>query len=112
VMEDLTLTPQEKADLMPPKGISAAGFYCEQCEKCLGQCPAHLAIPTLMRSYMYAYAYRNLHHARATLNLAELPVLPCKDCDSCKVKCTRDFDIKNRILDIARLRAVPEDFLV
>ena len=112
VMEDLTLTPQEKADLVPPKGISSAGFYCEQCETCLGQCPAHLAIPTLMRSYMYAYAYRNLHHARATLNTAELPVLPCRDCDACKVRCKKGFDIKDRVLDIARLRAVPEDFLV
>jgi uncharacterized protein len=111
VMEDLTLTPQEKADLIPPKAISSAGFYCGQCGKCLDQCPAHLAIPTLMRSYMYAYAYRNLHHARATLELAELSTPPCQDCTVCRVKCSRGFDIKSRTLDIARLRDVPEDFL-
>ena len=112
VMEDLTLTPQEKADLEPPKDLVQAGFYCQQCGKCRGQCPTHLDIPTLMRSYMYAYAYRNLQHARETLKSMDFSTLPCGDCHACKVKCIQGFDIKTRAADIARLNDVPEDFLV
>jgi predicted aldo/keto reductase-like oxidoreductase len=111
VMKDITLTPQEKADLVPPNGISRAGFYCDQCGKCLEQCPAGLAIPTIMRSYMYTYAYRNLGHARATLDLAPMAALPCQDCSVCRVNCTRGFNIKERTLDVARLRDVPADLL-
>ncbi len=112
VMEDLTLTPREKADLEPPKDLVQAGFYCRQCGKCRSQCPAHLDIPTLMRSYMYAYAYRNLQHARETLKSMDYSVLPCGNCQTCKVKCIQGFDIKTRVTDIARLNEVPEDFLV
>jgi len=112
VMEDLNLSPQEKNDLKPPVKVSKAGFYCEQCNRCVAQCPAGIDIPTLMRSYMYAYSYRNLIHARETLNQANLSSLPCGDCHTCKVTCTAGFPIKDRVLDIARLKDVPEDLLV
>jgi predicted aldo/keto reductase-like oxidoreductase len=113
VMEDLTLTPREKKDLVPPKELGAnAGFYCQQCEACLPQCPAKLDIPTLMRSYMYAYAYKNLECAKSTLELTNISPNPCRDCSHCRVKCTMGFDIKNRVTDIARLKEVPADFLV
>jgi predicted aldo/keto reductase-like oxidoreductase len=112
VMEDLTLTPQEKKDLEPPKDVlSKAGFYCQQCEKCLPQCPANLDIPALMRSYMYAYGYRNLACARETLELIDLSSPACSRCSTCSVKCTMGFDIKDRITDIVRLKDVPMEFL-
>jgi ferredoxin len=111
VMEDLTLTPQEKADLQPPKGLSMAGFYCQQCEQCLPQCPATFDIPTLMRSYMYAYGYRNLEQARQTLDQVDVSEVACNNCHTCRVTCAMGFDIKDRVLDIARLKDVPEDFL-
>lgn len=112
VMENLTLTPQEKADLKLNQGDSSMGLFCSQCEKCLPQCPASLDIPTLMRSYMYAYGYGNPAKARKTLDYAGLSKLSCTDCDSCKVVCASGFDIKRKVTDIARLKDVPEEFLV
>ncbi|MGE5342581.1 MAG: aldo/keto reductase [Candidatus Omnitrophota bacterium] len=112
VMEDLTLTPQEKADLNPPKmGEPVAGLYCQQCEKCIPQCPKRLNIPTLMRSYMYAYGYKNPGLAKETLETITIPSAVCTRCPVCSVSCTMGFDIKNRVQDIARLSDVPADFL-
>ncbi|MCU0474082.1 MAG: 4Fe-4S dicluster domain-containing protein [Bacteroidales bacterium] len=87
------------------------GLYCHQCNKCLSQCPYNLEIPTAMRSYMYAYGYRNFEHAQHTLREASLPANACKDCISCTVKCTAGFKIKERMEDIARLIDVPREFL-
>lgn len=52
VMEDLTLTAQEKSDLKLDKGLqqSATGLFCSECSECLTQCPHDLDIPTAMRS--------------------------------------------------------------
>jgi len=65
-----------------------------------------------MRSYMYAYAYHNLAHARQTLFHAGDGRLPCLECKTCKVKCAAGLDIRDRLLDIRRLKDIPEDFLV
>jgi len=112
VMNDLTLTPKEKADLQPPKDPAMAGLYCQQCEQCVPQCPAKLEIPTLMRSYMYAYGYKNLEKARQTVELTDLTRLACNTCTTCNVKCAVGFDVKGRVLDITRIKDVPQDFLV
>jgi predicted aldo/keto reductase-like oxidoreductase len=112
VMEDLTLTPEEKADLKPPKDYTAmAGLYCQQCNACVPQCPANLDIPALMRGYMYAYGYRNLELAKQTLESAEIPTGACKGCATCAVKCASGFNIRERVTDIARLNGVPADLL-
>jgi predicted aldo/keto reductase-like oxidoreductase len=55
VMEDLTLTEQEYADLRLDE--KTGGLYCQACGQCLPQCPRQLPIPDVMRSYMYAYGY-------------------------------------------------------
>lgn len=111
VMNDLNLTPKEKADLQPPKDLTLAGLYCQQCEQCVPQCPAKLEIPTLMRSYMYAYGYKNLEKARQTVELTDLSRMACNTCTTCNVKCARGFDVKNRVLDITRIKDIPRDFL-
>jgi hypothetical protein len=36
---------------------------------------------------------------------------PCGKCDVCSVACASGFDVKDRIRDIARLKAVPAVFL-
>jgi succinate dehydrogenase/fumarate reductase-like Fe-S protein len=64
-----------------------------------------------MRSYMYAYGYRNLDHAQQTLNLVQLSDKPCNQCEVCRVNCPTGFNVKNKIQDIARLKAVPQEFL-
>ncbi|MCP5103538.1 MAG: twin-arginine translocation signal domain-containing protein, partial [bacterium] len=87
-MEDLTLTPEEKAGLKEPVTLAAAGgLYCQQCEQCLPQCRGNLEIPTLMRSYMYAYGYKNFEHAKQTLEQVDLSNLVCDNCGTCNVKC-------------------------
>ena len=111
VMEDLTLTPEEKADLKLGKKLSMAGSYCQQCDTCISQCPKKVEIPTLMRSYMYVYGHKNPIKAKEVLNYAGFSKVACVDCNDCKVKCTMGFDIKNRVLDIARIKDVPDDFL-
>jgi L-lactate utilization protein LutB len=111
VMADTTLTPQEKSDLKLTESNTIAGLYCAQCGRCREQCVAHLEIPTHMRSYMYAYGYHDLARAKGALDQVEMASLPCSDCGSCRVRCTMGFHVKERAMDIARLRTVPEDFL-
>jgi predicted aldo/keto reductase-like oxidoreductase len=99
-MKDLNLTSLEP------------GLYCRQCKKCIPQCPHNLDIPTIMRSYMYAYGYMNTAQAWHTLADVDLSGKPCETCQTCNVKCTARFDVKNKILDISRLKEVPKDFIV
>ena len=111
VMSDLKLTDDEKADLKLALRNTENGIYCQQCGECVEQCPELLDIPTIMRSYMYAYGYRNISNARVTLSDARVSSKPCTDCDSCQIKCPMGFDIKQKILDIIRLKDIPDDFL-
>jgi predicted aldo/keto reductase-like oxidoreductase len=111
VMEDLTLTSGEKEDLQLGMKTGMQGLYCEQCGSCIAQCPQHLNIPTVMRSYMYAYGYRNLAAAKETFQSAGVAESACARCDTCAVDCTMGFDIKNKVEDIARIQNVPDDFL-
>ena len=108
---NLKMTEQELKDLNLAGLSSEPSLYCHQCKKCIPQCRHNLDIPALMRSYMYAYGYRDLEHAQHTLFESGLDGKPCDICDVCKVKCTAGFDIKDRVQDIARLREVPGDFL-
>ncbi len=111
IMDDPALTEEEEKSLVPPEESPVSQLYCRQCRACSGQCPESVDIPTLMRSYMYAYGYRNLAHARQTLLYAGDGILPCLDCETCRVKCAGGLDIRERLLDIRRLGDVPEDFL-
>ncbi|MCP4221416.1 MAG: hypothetical protein GY765_42715 [bacterium] len=112
IMKNLPLTAKEKADLKLGDKTSMTGLYCSQCEKCLAQCRHDFHIPTVMRSYMYAYGYRKTALAGETLDSLKLKRIPCKDCAGCKVSCTMGFDVREKILDISRLQDVPGEFLV
>ncbi len=109
VMNDLKLTPGEEADLA--SAHSQEGLYCQQCGSCVEQCRYDVEIPSYMRAYMYAYGYRNPGQARETIDDLSPAVLPCNRCEKCTVSCTMGFDVRDRVLDIARVRDVPEDFL-
>lgn len=109
VMENLALTPEEKHEL--EQNPTVAGLFCQQCEKCIPQCPYNLDIPNLMRSYLYAVGYKKPGLAKDTLESINLSSLPCTQCGSCRVNCSFGFDIKKRILYISRLKDVPKDFL-
>ncbi len=109
VMEDLTLTPEEEADLAAAR--LQAGLYCQQCGHCVPQCPHGIHVPSYMRAYMYAYGYRDPAKAKGTIDEVELKDPPCGDCANCRVSCIMGFDVKDRILDVARVRSIPDDFL-
>ncbi len=112
VMRDPELSTKEKEELKLGLNHHSPGLYCQQCGDCEPQCKQGLDIPRLMRSYMYAHGYRNLELAKDTVLLANLPESPCGECDVCMIECAMGFDIKDRIEDIARIREVPDDFLI
>jgi len=111
IMEDLALTKEEKQDLVLGEKMGFSGCYCQQCGHCLAQCPAGMDIPTLMRSYMYAFGHRQPKKARDTLRSWTSTELACKNCDKCAVECSLGFDVKRRALDITRILKIPEEFL-
>ncbi len=112
IMENLALTPEEINDLQKGQELGMTGLFCPQCRKCIEQCRKGLDIPTLMRSYMYAYGYKNPALARNTMQPLGIKDSPCSGCNTCTVECSMGFDVKDRITDIARLNNVPKDFLV
>ncbi len=115
VMEDLELTAQEKTDLKLDQGDEddrTTALFCSQCQECIPQCPSNLDIPTLMRSYMYAYGYEQPAKARETLDYVNFANYKCNDCDTCRVTCSTGFDVKRKLTDIARLKDVPREFLI
>ena len=109
LLTDISITDQEKKDLLIA-GVEK-GLYCTGCTKCLNACSKQLPVPDLMRAYMYAYGYSNLAMAHNLLHELGTDANPCKDCDTCKVECTKRFDIREKIADISRLVNVPADFL-
>ncbi len=110
VMEDLTFTEEEYADLRLDE--KTGGLYCQACDLCRPQCPQQLPIPDVMRSYMYAYGYGNLEKAHTLLSSLDLDDDPCGPCSSCSVTCSKRFDVKGRVQDIIRLKNLPADFFV
>ena len=111
VMEDLTLTPEEEADLKFGDRKKLTGLYCAQCGRCHSQCRYNLDIPTMMRSYMYAYGYKNPAQAKTTLQQIPIEEITCRECSTCAVTCTMGFNVSNKIQDIIRVLDIPDEFL-
>ena len=109
VNKDITLTEEELRDLR--MDTSQGGLFCMGCEECLDQCPHNLPIPDFMRTFMYAYGYRDLSLARETMDSLALCGDTCESCDACRVTCTQGFNVARKIRDIDRLRHVPSDLL-
>lgn len=110
ILRNITLTEQEKQDIL----IASAGqsLFCSGCQQCLAACPRGIAIPDLMRAYMYAYGYNNAAQAGELVRELGYGNDPCKNCTlQCNVNCSRNFDIRNKIADISRLADVPAEFL-
>lgn len=112
MLADLKLTEQERKDLGLAARRTQESLYCQQCRACLAQCPHGLDIPTLMRSYMYAYGYRDASQARYALDSSGIVGKPCETCASCSVACRSGFDVRERIRDISRLHDVPLEFII
>jgi predicted aldo/keto reductase-like oxidoreductase len=109
INHDLTLTTEEQTDLTV--GKSQGGLYCQGCERCIPNCPKGLPIPDIMRAYMYAYGYSDSRQAQKLLTSLHLSGNPCGDCSHCSAVCAKNFAISDRVTDVMRLTAVPEEFL-
>ncbi len=112
VMEDLTLTPKEKQDLRLDKNNSPGELFCQHCGRCLPQCKGDFDIPTVMRSYMYAYGYKKPAKAKEAIVHLDISQILCSNCLLCPVQCTMGFDIREKVLDIIRIKSIPNEFLV
>jgi uncharacterized protein len=112
IMEDLQLSIQEVKDLKLGAEMGLLGLYCNQCENCNSQCDKNIDIPTMMRSYMYAFGYNNFAQAKETLNSVNIKSLPCVDCNECEVSCTAGFNVKEKLNRIYEIKNIPDRFLV
>jgi predicted aldo/keto reductase-like oxidoreductase len=110
LLSDITMTEQEKSDLRAAN--SEPGLFCTGCSKCISSCPFNLPVPDLMRAYMYAYGYSDPSLAYTLLGELGTGSAPCSNCDNCRVECSRNFNVKEKIADISRLVNVPSDFIV
>lgn len=81
--------------------------YCRQCDICLGECPAGVDVPTLMRTHMYVAQYANFHHARATLDEIEAGrgLEVCSGCGACTVRCPHSVDVAAKIEELKLIYA-------
>jgi predicted aldo/keto reductase-like oxidoreductase len=98
VMEDLALTPEEERDLELGDRLALSGNFCQQCGRCLPQCPESVDVPTWMRASMYAFGHGQPEKARKLLGEHRAAGLPCAHCDTCIVRCSLDLDVKSRSL--------------
>jgi len=103
VMKDLAFTQEEERDLRAGGLPGHTGLYCQQCARCVDQCPARMNIPRLMRSYMYAVGYEEPQRARETLAGLSRADIACTNCHECLVRCARGFDVRARAREMARL---------
>lgn len=107
IMEDLTLTPKERRDLGLGERAGLSGFYCQQCGRCLEQCPAGMDVRTLMRGSMYAFGHEQPGKARETLVGWTHDDVACLDCARCEVSCSLGIDVRSRSLEMARFLEAP-----
>ncbi len=109
VLSDPNMTEQEKQELIAM--VNEPNMFCIDCKKCLSSCKFNLPIPDLMRAYMYAYGYGNIRMAYDLLGELGTGISPCINCNECNVKCTRGFDIREKITDISRVVSFPAELL-
>jgi predicted aldo/keto reductase-like oxidoreductase len=110
IMEDLTLTAEEKEYLQLARAHTEGSLFCQGCGTCLSQCSQAPDIPTLMRCYMYVYGYRDLAAAARNIESVRDNPIACAACSSCIVKCPMGFDVRSKALVIIRLRDFPSEF--
>jgi predicted aldo/keto reductase-like oxidoreductase len=98
VMSDLTFTKQEQRDLQLAASLRGT-LFCQNCCSCVSTCPNNVAVPNLMRAYMYAAGYGNYIQARITI--AELSKTKglnvCQECSDCSASCRRGINIGSRV---------------
>jgi len=112
LMNDLSLSSQEKTDLKLGEKTTLTGLYCSQCGLCQNQCRFQLDIPTIMRCYMYAYGYQQPAKAKRVMQKIDSNLITCRECSTCAVSCQLGFNVPEKISDIHRIINIPDEFLV
>ena len=59
---------------------------------------------------MYTYGYKSPAKAKETFEHLDFSKIVCEDCTECFVKCSSGFNIREKVLDIARIKSIPEEF--
>jgi len=86
-------------------------LYCQNCEKCVGDCKKHLPIPAIMRAYMYNYGYKYPSLSKETLDGIALNGNDCAGCSGCTVNCPSGFKVAEKIAAITPIVNIPPYFL-
>ena len=88
-------------------------MFCQQCGKCIAQCPEKLPIPDMMRAYMYTFGYKHAQLSKETLVELTLSNDMCSNCkDGCKVSgCPSGFNVGAKIAAIKPVMNIPDVFL-
>lgn len=104
VAYNLEYTEEEKTFLEKAE-IELASSFCIRCGACKSTCPNNTDVPNLMRTYMYAYQYRNIEHARATEQTIprSASIRNCISCNECSAHCARLINIAQRISSLKDL---------
>jgi predicted aldo/keto reductase-like oxidoreductase len=98
VLEAPALTPAERADLGLGKAAGLPGVFCQQCGRCLEQCPAGMNVPALMRASMYVFGYQQPDRARQVLDTWTRNDVTCASCRRCDVRCVLGLDVRGTAL--------------
>jgi predicted aldo/keto reductase-like oxidoreductase len=98
VLEAPALTPAERADLGLGEAAGLPGVFCQQCGRCLPQCPAGMNVPALMRASMYAFGYQQPERARQVLHAWTRNDVTCVSCRRCNVRCALGLDVRGTAL--------------
>ncbi|MDR2495567.1 MAG: aldo/keto reductase [Tannerellaceae bacterium] len=89
-------------------------LFCNRCGKCEKECKEGLPVPEMMRAYMYAYGYRNAGLSKellSELRLADAASM-CSSCNgSCRVKCSLDYNVAERIAAVTPVLHTPDILL-
>lgn len=109
LLTNITFSETEKNDLVAD--MADPGLFCSGCMECISSCPRHLPVPDMMRAYMYAYGYASPSMAKDLLAEIKVNNDPCAGCEICTVRCSRNFNVREKIADVSLLTDVPSEFL-
>ncbi len=105
VIANPALTPAERSDLKLDEMAGPTGVFCQQCGRCLPQCPVGVKVTVLMRASMYHIGYRSPARARRLLQGWAPSDVACTRCDRCSVKCSLGLDVRAAAVDLVPLLA-------
>lgn len=101
---NLQLNDEESAFLQQNQ-VNLAHSFCRHCNQCQAACPQQNIIPDLMRTWMYAFQYRNMEQARLTARAMSTSTgkSPCLGCDVCSAQCVNGISIAQRVMALKQL---------